>query len=96
MHITVDQVNARVPVAILRLQGDLDGSNYRDVIERAQALYQAGQRDRNLPDGFCIGVHCETPNAKTEHNETQRTDYMTKYRKNIHKLIHLNSLCGLL
>ncbi len=45
MHLTVDQVNARVPVAILRLQGDLDGSKSRDVIERAQALYQAGQRD---------------------------------------------------
>lgn len=44
MNIVVEQAQGRVPVAILRLQGDLDGSNYRDLIARAQALYQAGQR----------------------------------------------------
>lgn len=45
MNIQVDHTQGRVPVAILRLQGDLDGSNYRDVISRAQTLYQAGHRD---------------------------------------------------
>jgi len=45
MNLVVDQAQGRVPVTILRLQGDLDGSNYRDVIARAQVLYQVGSRD---------------------------------------------------
>ena len=44
MNMTTEQVQARVPVTILRLQGDLDGSNYRAVIDRARELYQAGAR----------------------------------------------------
>lgn len=45
MNITIDQVQARVPVTVLQLQGDLDGSNYRDVIARGNELYQGGVRD---------------------------------------------------
>lgn len=44
MDIGVDHPQARVPVAVLRLRGDLDGSNYREVIEKARAEYQAGAR----------------------------------------------------
>jgi anti-anti-sigma regulatory factor len=44
MDLTVEHAQARVPVAIIRVQGDLDGSNYRQVIERAQQLHQAGAR----------------------------------------------------
>jgi anti-anti-sigma regulatory factor len=45
MNIQVEHYQGRVPVAVLRLQGDLDGSNYREVIARAQELYRAGDRD---------------------------------------------------
>jgi anti-anti-sigma regulatory factor len=44
MNMTSEQIQARVPVTILRLQGDLDGSNYRAFIDRARELYQAGAR----------------------------------------------------
>jgi len=44
MHITVDQAQARVPVTILAMHGDLDGSNYHEVIAKAKELYDAGAR----------------------------------------------------
>jgi len=44
MQITSEQVQAQVPVTILRLTGDVDGSNYRDIISRAHELYQEGAR----------------------------------------------------
>jgi anti-anti-sigma regulatory factor len=44
MNITVEQHAARVPVTILRLQGDLDGSNYLNVIDAAKAAYQGGAK----------------------------------------------------
>ena len=44
MQMTSEQVQAQVAVAILRVSGDIDGSNYRDVIGRAQELYQEGSR----------------------------------------------------
>jgi anti-anti-sigma regulatory factor len=44
MNMNVEQTQARVPVTILRLHGDVDGSNYRTVIDRARELYQAGAR----------------------------------------------------
>jgi anti-anti-sigma factor len=44
MQITTEQIQANVPIAILRLSGDLDGSNYRDVIAKAQELHAAGAR----------------------------------------------------
>ncbi|HET7091175.1 MAG TPA: STAS domain-containing protein [Anaerolineae bacterium] len=44
MNITVENAQGRVPVTILELHGDLDGSNYQEVIARARDLYGAGMR----------------------------------------------------
>lgn len=44
MNITTEQSAARVPVTILRLQGDLDGSNYLDVIAKAKEAQQDGAK----------------------------------------------------
>ena len=40
MIITAEQPTARVPVTILRLQGDLDGSNYLDLVAAAKTAQQ--------------------------------------------------------
>ena len=40
MNITAEQGTARVPVTILRLQGDLDGSNYLDLVAAAKTAQQ--------------------------------------------------------
>jgi anti-anti-sigma regulatory factor len=45
MNITVDQVQGRVPVAVLTPHGDLDASNYQDLITEAQEAYKSGTRD---------------------------------------------------
>jgi anti-anti-sigma regulatory factor len=45
MEITVMQEKSLIPVAILRVEGRLDGSNYGGLIAEAQALYDAGRRD---------------------------------------------------
>jgi anti-anti-sigma regulatory factor len=45
MNITVEQAQGRVPVTIMGLHGELDGSNYLDVIDKAKELYDAGTRD---------------------------------------------------
>jgi anti-anti-sigma regulatory factor len=44
MNISVNQAQGRVPVAILGIQGDLDASNYQDLIARAKEVYGAGTR----------------------------------------------------
>ncbi len=44
MNITVENAQGRVPVTILELHGDLDGSNYQEVIAKARDLYGAGMR----------------------------------------------------
>jgi anti-anti-sigma regulatory factor len=44
MQITVDQVQARVPVTVLAIHGDLDASNYEQVIAKARELYAADVR----------------------------------------------------
>jgi anti-anti-sigma factor len=44
MNIIVDQVAAGVPVTVMRLAGELDASNYQEIIGRAEALYQDGAR----------------------------------------------------
>jgi anti-anti-sigma factor len=44
MNITTEQTTARVPVTILRVQGDLDGSNYLDVIAKAKEAQQGGAK----------------------------------------------------
>jgi anti-anti-sigma regulatory factor len=44
MNFSVEQVTANKPVTILRIQGELDGSSYLNLIQEAQALYAAGTR----------------------------------------------------
>ena len=44
MQIAVDQIQSRVPVTILAIHGDLDASNYEQVIAKAHELYAAGAR----------------------------------------------------
>jgi anti-anti-sigma regulatory factor len=44
MHLTVDQVQGRVPITILAIHGDLDASNYEQVIAKARELYESGAR----------------------------------------------------
>ncbi len=44
MNITAEQPTARVPVSILRLQGDLDGSNYLDLVAAAKTAQQNGAK----------------------------------------------------
>jgi anti-anti-sigma regulatory factor len=44
MHITVDQIQGRVLVTVLAIHGDLDASNYEQVIAMARELYAAGAR----------------------------------------------------
>lgn len=42
MEISVQQVPAIVPVSILKLNGELDASNYIAVIERVRQIYDGG------------------------------------------------------
>jgi anti-anti-sigma regulatory factor len=45
MDITVSQIQGRVPVTVLQFHGDLDASNYQDLIAKAQQAYDDGARD---------------------------------------------------
>jgi anti-anti-sigma regulatory factor len=45
MNISVSQAQGRVPVTVVKLDGQLDGQNYQELIAKAQELYQAGGRD---------------------------------------------------
>jgi anti-anti-sigma regulatory factor len=45
MNISVSQAQGKVPVTILKLDGQLDGQNYQELIAKAQELYSAGGRD---------------------------------------------------
>lgn len=45
MTITIDQAQGKVPVTILGVQGDLDASNYQDVIDNAVQAHEDGARD---------------------------------------------------
>jgi anti-anti-sigma regulatory factor len=44
MLITVSQEQGQVPVSVLHLHGDLDSSNYTEVIKKAQELFDDGTR----------------------------------------------------
>lgn len=44
MNLTVEQSQGKVPVTILSLHGDLDASNYQELIAKAQEIYNAGGR----------------------------------------------------
>lgn len=45
MNITVEQIQAKTPITIMHLQGELDASCYMDVIEKAREMYQIGTRN---------------------------------------------------
>lgn len=45
MDISVSQMQGNVPVTVLKLDGQLDGQNYQELIEKARELYSAGARD---------------------------------------------------
>ncbi|RPI90776.1 MAG: anti-sigma factor antagonist [Chloroflexi bacterium] len=45
MNITVSIQQAREPVAILRLQGDIDASNFVQVVDKAQEIYENPARN---------------------------------------------------
>lgn len=45
MDISVSQAEGKVPVSVLKLDGQLDGQNYQELIARAQELFKAGARD---------------------------------------------------
>jgi len=44
MQLVTDQLYSRVPVTVLRIHGDLDGSNYQDLVAKVRELYGAGTR----------------------------------------------------
>jgi anti-anti-sigma factor len=44
MEIVIQEAQARVPVTIMQLHGELDASRYLDVVARARELYAAGTR----------------------------------------------------
>jgi anti-anti-sigma factor len=45
MQISFSKQEGRVPVTIMHLMGDLDASNYTDLIAKAQETYDEGTRD---------------------------------------------------
>ena len=44
LQTTVEQVDGQVPVAIVRLDGELDASNFEALIDEVRGLYDAGTR----------------------------------------------------
>ncbi len=44
MNLKVERVGDSLPISILKIQGELDGSNYSEVINVAQELYRVGTR----------------------------------------------------
>jgi len=45
MPVTTEQVGGEVPVTVLEIHGDLDYSNYLEVIEKAREAHAAGARN---------------------------------------------------
>ena len=45
MNISVSQAQGNVPITVIKLDGQLDGQNYQELISKAQELYGAGARD---------------------------------------------------
>jgi anti-anti-sigma factor len=45
MNMTISQEQGKVPVTVIHIQGKLDGSNYKDLIAKAQELYQGGAQN---------------------------------------------------
>ena len=45
MNISVSQATGRVPVTVIKLDGQLDGQNFQELITQAQELHSGGARD---------------------------------------------------
>lgn len=45
MNISVSQAQGNIPVTVLKLDGQLDGQNYQELISKARELYESGTRD---------------------------------------------------
>lgn len=45
IDLTITQVQGKVPVTVLQPRGDLDASNYQDLVLAAQTAYDGGARD---------------------------------------------------
>lgn len=45
MDISVSQLQGSVPVTVVKVDGQLDGQTYQDLISKARELYNAGARD---------------------------------------------------
>ena len=45
MQISLSKQEGRIPVTIMHLDGNLDASNYTDIIAKAQETYDEGTRD---------------------------------------------------
>lgn len=45
MNISVSQAQGKVPVTILKVDGQLDGQTYEQLISKSQELYSGGTRD---------------------------------------------------
>lgn len=45
MNISISQAQGKVPVTVIKLDGQLDGQNYQELIAKAQELHHAGARD---------------------------------------------------
>jgi anti-anti-sigma factor len=44
LETTIEQATGRVPITIIALDGELDASNFNELIETASELYQSGTR----------------------------------------------------
>jgi anti-anti-sigma factor len=45
MNISVSQASGNVPVTVIKLDGQLDGQNFQELISKAQELHATGARD---------------------------------------------------
>ena len=45
LDITVEHAEGRVPITVFALDGELDASNFQDLVATAVARYEAGDRD---------------------------------------------------
>jgi len=45
MEITVSQAKGNVPVSVIKLDGQLDGQTYQDLIAKAREVHEGGARD---------------------------------------------------
>ena len=45
MNISISQVQGKIPVTVIKVDGQLDGQTYQDLINKARESYKAGWRD---------------------------------------------------